>query len=189
MWALIVVVYYFAGDEIIVNDTIIGDPLFTVTLPDISEYMCYEVRGEAGAHLNLISDTCTSVNALYGPVPDNPTLNRMSEIGIRAGKTSESGSDCDLIKISIDTCSATINNDNIILMADSGDISIRRFGNRWRVAVPNCQRLGVVMWITCAGSMLRFDIARGSGLASSSHGLLGEDKSKISSKSYNGTRL
>ena len=157
------------------NDSIIGDPLFTVTLPDISDSMCYEVRGEAGAVLNLVSDTCLSVNAFYDTVPDKPTLNRMSEIGIRAGRTID-GSGCDLIKITVADCSATLNNNNItMLKVESGDISIDKLRNKWHVSVPNCQQLGVAMWITCDGPMLRFEITRGSGLASTSHGLLGKN--------------
>ena len=38
--------FCFKGD--IVNDTIIGDPLFTATLPDGDEFMCYKVHGQAG---------------------------------------------------------------------------------------------------------------------------------------------
>ena len=159
-----------------VNDTIIGDPLFTVTLPDLSGSMCYEVRGEAGEHFNLVSDTCISVNTLYDAVPGNAMLNRMKEIGIVAAKTVRGEDGCAEIKVNVDDCNATLNGVNIP-RSDSimdGDVHIRNFGKRWRVSVPNCQQLGVVMWITCNGHMLRFQIARGSGLARSSHGLLGK---------------
>ena len=59
-------------EEIRVNDTIIGDPLYEVPVIIDEENntvsLCYEVHGEPGEHFNLISDTCVSVNALYSSV-------------------------------------------------------------------------------------------------------------------------
>ena len=49
-----------------VNDSITADPQFTVSLPvNGAESLCYEVHGSAGDYFNLISDTCTSVNAHF----------------------------------------------------------------------------------------------------------------------------
>ena len=43
------------------------------------------------------------------------------------------------------------------------------------MSVPNCERPSAVMWITCQHNpdMLRFNIARGSNLCPTYHGLLG----------------
>ena len=60
------------------NDSVIGDPQFTVSLPvNGSRAMCYEVHGVAGQFFNLISDTCTSVNTLFAAMPRNVRINRM----------------------------------------------------------------------------------------------------------------
>ena len=154
------------------NDTIIADPQFTVTLPNDPASMCYEVHGEAGKHFNLISDTCTSVNAYFTAMPGSPRLNRMSVIGIYAvSSTVPDG--CSIIEINVNNCSAYLDGELVELMAQVDDIRIRKFNNRWRVSVPNCQRPSATMWITCEANMLRFRIARGSNLAPTSHGLLG----------------
>ena len=159
----------------IVNDTVIADPQFTVTLPNKTESMCYEVHGEAGKYFNLISDTCTSVNALFTAMPDNPRMNRMSVIGIYAVTSSVQHNDCAQIQINLDNCQASLNGRPIDLMDEIDDIRIRKFNNHiWRVTVPNCERLSTVMWVTCDGNALRFRTARGSNLTPTSHGLLGK---------------
>ena len=157
------------------NDTVIGDPLFTVNVRGRDESMCYEVRGEAGAHLNLISDTCTSVNALYDSLPRNPALHRMRKIGIKSAVFADGTGGCSEIEIDVDNCTASVDGVPCDKMAQIGDISIRQYARRqWRVRVSNCARPSAVMWITCSGEMLRFRIARGSSLAPTSHGLLGD---------------
>ena len=166
------------GVGIVVNDSVIGDPQFTVTLPmNRSRHMCYEVHGVAGQFFNLISDTCTSVNALFAAMPGNPRINRMSRIGIHAVTTATANGNCADIQIDIEDCVATLNGAPINGSAMIDDIRVRKFGNRWRVSVPNCERPSAVMWITCQSNpqMLRFDIARGSNLRPTSHGLLGKN--------------
>lgn len=158
----------------LVNDTIHGDPLFTVTLPTADEFMCYEVHGRAGKHFNLISDTCTSVNSLFTQLPSDPQLNRMSEIGIYARGTSDT---CVQVLISIENCIGSVNGEMVTSTYNQNGISMRRYRNRWRVAVPNCiSTPALIMWIFCESQpdMLRFHIARGNNLAPSSHGLLGK---------------
>ena len=164
-----------------VNDTVVADPLYTVTLPQLTESMCYEVRGQPNLYLNLISDTCLSVNAFYTAMPGGLTgVNRMSEIGIYA--VSQDNGNCVQIKISVD-CSATVNGVNASLVGGVDGIRIRSSKRRWRVSVPNCNPPSAVMWITCAEDMLRFQVARGAGLSPTSHGLLGK-KYIIFSPSY-----
>ena len=157
------------------NDTIIGDPLFTVTLPQGNEFMCYEVHGQAGNYFNLISDTCTSVNALFTALTER--LNRMSEIGIY---TVDSANQCVQIQINLAGCSGSVDGLPILLNGQAGQyqqngITVRRYPTRWRVSVPNCGTTQLVMWIFCNRSqnMLDFHIARGNNLAATSHGLLG----------------
>ena len=72
------------------DDLIIGDPLFTVPLYDQNgttvspPSLCYEIHGSTGQTFNLVSDRCTSVNALYSAfsIPDNGNI--VSAIGVRA---------------------------------------------------------------------------------------------------------
>ena len=164
-----------------VNDSIIADPQFTVSLPvDGAESLCYEVHGSAGKYFNLISDTCTSVNAHFTSMPDPTRGNRMSTIGIHAVAEDNfaiigSGlGGCVDIQIDYSGCSATVDGIPVDMEMTIRDIRVRKFNNRWRVSVPNCERASLVMWITCEEELLRFDVARGSNLKSTSHGLLGE---------------
>ena len=157
------------------NDTIIGDPQFTVSLPDGSASMCYEIHGGEEKYFNLISDTCTSVNARFSAMQAMPDVNRMRVIGMYAATSATPNGNCAEIEININNCSASLDGELIELMAEVDDIRIRKFNNRrWRVSVPNCERRSAVMWITCENNMLRFRIVRGSNLAPTSHGLLGK---------------
>jgi hypothetical protein len=136
--------------------------------------MCYEIHGDAGKYFNLISDTCTSVNTRFSTMESNPKLNAMSVIGMYAATSATPNGNCAEIEINIDNCAASLDGELIELVAQVDDIRIRKFNNRWRVSVPNCQRPSATMWITCEANMLRFRIARGSNLAPTSHGLLGQ---------------
>ena len=154
-----------------VNDTIIGDPLFTVTLPNEDEFMCYEVHGYAGKYFNLVSDRCLSVNAWSTQLPNNDRINRMSEIGLFA---MNDNNECLEIKIDVNNCTGTLGGTEITSNYNSNGVTIRSYVRRWRVSVPNCHPMQAVMYVYCdAMDMLQFDIARGNNLASTSHGLLG----------------
>ena len=156
------------------EDSVIADPQFTVTLPGSSGHsLCYEVHGDADKHFNLISDVCTSVNTHYTPMPLNPTRNRMSSIGIHAVSGGPEG--CVDIEIHHQMCRAVVQGRDVNISVTIGDINVRKvLENRWRVSVPNCARPGLVMWVTCMSNRLRFDVTRGSNLRPTSHGLLGE---------------
>ena len=144
-----------------------------MTLPKLTESICYEVQGEANLYLNLVSDTCMSVNAFYSAMPGGlTTVIRMSEIGIYA--VTQGNGSCVEIKISAD-CSATLNGANVTMVQEVDGIHVRRMNKQWHVSVPNCNRPSAVMWITCVEDMLNFQVARGAGsLNSTSHGLLGK---------------
>lgn len=153
-----------------VNDSVVADPQFTVTLPDGSGHsLCYEIHGDAGKYFNLISDTCLSVNAHFTAM--SPIRNRMSSIGIHA--VPDDSSTCVDIQINY-TCSAVVGGNSTGDLTVIGGIRLRRHGNRWRVSVPNCERPSTVMWVTCMEQRLRFDVTRGSNLHPTSHGLLGK---------------
>ena len=56
--------------------------------------------------------------------------------------------------------------------------------DRVRISVPNCEQVNLVLWVICERrpevDMIRFQIARGVNLASTSHGLLGKyEKMKL----------
>ena len=146
-----------------------------MTLPEEDKFICYEIHGEAKKYFNLISDTCTSVNALFSELPSDLRRNRMSEIGIYARGTPDM---CAQIKISLHNCTALINGEAMASSYQQHGISVRQYKNRWRVSVPNCgSSQSLVMWVFCdvEPDMLRFRIARGNNLAPTSHGLLGKE--------------
>ena len=169
------------------NDTVVGDPLFVVPLSftdDSHEFeetpsLCYEIHGQAGKTFNLVSDTCTSVNALYETSAANSELNYISTIGIRAVNLLRQ---CVDITVPVN-CNPTISIGDIGILPmpryDEAGISVRRSGSSAvRVSVPNCASSPLVMWIRCRRPnnqpQLRFDITRGLNLDPTSHGLLGE---------------
>ena len=135
--------------------------------------MCYEIHGHAGKYFNLVSDTCTSVTALFTELASDPRRNRMSEIGIYAVSTRNT---CAKIHISLENCAGNLNSETVTSIYQQNGISVRQYLNRWRVSVPNCDSTqSLIMWIFCDSEpdMLRFRIARGNNLAPTSHGLLG----------------
>ncbi|CAI8025016.1 hypothetical protein GBAR_LOCUS14484, partial [Geodia barretti] len=77
------------------NDSVIGDPLFTVPLnfPSMTpaelttrdtSHLCFEVHGARDRIFNLISDRCTSVNALFTAMPPPLSGNIINTVGITA---------------------------------------------------------------------------------------------------------
>ena len=177
------------------NDTVIGDPLFTVPIlvPDDRQLaalnvdrlsLCYEIHGEAGSWFNLVTDECTSVNAQY--VSLTPRLNVIDQVGVRAV---DDNSQCVNIRVNVDQCSAQVNNIPTIRYS-SGGINVRRYSNRVRISVPNCAELTLVMWVICenrtldnpdqpgttiTANMIKFVVMRGLNFGHrQSHGLLGK---------------
>ena len=113
--------------------------------------------------------------------------NIISAIGIRA---SDDNNQCHLIDIVQDQttgfCRTTVNGGSPLAVGGSGfeddSVSVRqRMATRVRIGVPNCERIPLVMWVTCQNMsgelMMRFDISRGVNLRPSSHGLLGKNMS------------
>ena len=163
----------------------IGDPLYTV--PILSNIindgersqLCFEVRGRSNAVFNLISDTCVSVNAYYRGMSGRNAINQIS---VRAVSASNQ---CYNIHVARDGCIASMSStssdlEDFVQIGDrfsSDGISVRRYPDRVRIAVPNCENVQLVMWVTCETrhdlEMIRLDISRGLNLRQTSHGLIG----------------
>ena len=106
------------------NDTVRGDPLFSIPLPskytDHTELqsiqLCFEIHGEAGKHYNLISDACTSVSAQYKQGENDAGLNVISNIGVKA---QESSGSCHEIEVDLVGCSAQLDGTLLNTLCDS----------------------------------------------------------------------
>lgn len=150
--------------------------------------LCFEIHGQDNAILNLVSDTCVSVNARYARVRPTEIINIVDRIYVRA---TDSDGVCRNIEVSLNQCSAFVDNVSVNDFSFAG-ISVRRFRNRVRIMVPNCADIDLVMWVSCinttfwsrtsteelevtfVASNIRFTIARGLDLAERSHGLIGQ---------------
>ena len=190
-----------------VNDTITGDPLMTVPIfadPDVDQdsvhnSLCYEIHGKENKFFNLISDKCTSVNAHYakavvigsnfdGSPLSVPDINVVNTIGIKAAVMVNGSKMCYNIRVGPDNCQVTLNDVDVSTKRQLYGISIHEFNNRVRIAVPNCGKTTLVMWIFCMDGttedlntnqvfpfrMMRFVVMRGLNLAPTSHGLIGK---------------
>ena len=172
------------------NDSIVGDPLFTVPLnfPSIAPsalmrgdapHLCFEVHGERERVFNLISDRCTSVNALFTAMTPPHTGNIINTVGITAV---DHRGNCIEIEVSLQTgCAPVIHGTNgsttNLTRYSRHGVSVRRHQQGVRVAVPNCESTPLVFWVLCEDarntSMIKFVISRGVNLRPTSHGLLG----------------
>ena len=182
---MLIIIFLLLITGVVRNDSVIGDPLFTVPVRTENgerRTLCFEVHGESNRTFNLISDTCLNVNAHYSRVDD---LNIISSIGIKAEGYSGM---CMDIQVDLEGCavSTSVGSGPAVRLDPSDDlqmdhISLRQYADRVRISVPNCHRAGVVMWVICERAnvrqpvdMIRFHVSRGVNLMPSSHGLLGE---------------
>ena len=164
------------------NDTVIGDPLYTVPL-QISDEMvesnpaianvslCYEIHGDAGSIYNLVSDTCVSINAEYMGTTND--INNVTRVGVFAVDTDGV---CQSITIDVTNCTGTVGSTEVTSNNpyNSAGIRVRKGRRYFRIAVPNCERQDLVSWVICESSdMLKFVITRGFNLQPTSHGLVG----------------
>jgi hypothetical protein len=180
-----------------VNDTIVGDPLFTVPILVSEEQLaalnltkvslCYEVHGSSDQWFNLVTDECATVNAQYVSLTES--LNVIDEVGVRAVDNDDQ---CVNVHVNIDNCTADVNGVALDLMGRYSvkGISVRRYNNRIRISVPNCNELTLVMWVICemrtfydpddpdndlSAEMIKFVVMRGLNFGHrTAHGLLGE---------------
>ncbi len=185
----------------LVNDTVIADPLMTIPINSNSpnqENLCYELHGAADNHFSLVSDRCTAVNAHYAAVENHTSVNIIDAITVRAV---DSTNECQNIRASLDNCTADIGGVPLAVSSlgySSNGISVRRFRNRIRISVPNCDDTSLVMWVLCTEGpfsdpvtdeefsqrSIRFVIARGLNLNERSHGLLGKEAYDYSTGFY-----
>ena len=171
--------YFFQHVGSLRNDTVIADPLFTAPILGGGQ-LCYEIHGQPGRVFNLVSDKCTSVSADYEPmdIPENGNIIRA--IGVKAVGAS---STCHNIEVHLtgqsDPLNALVDNVQVTGITQLDGIRVRRFSDRVRMSVPNCEYLDLVMWVMYeqidGQRMLKFVISRGYNLAPTSHGLIGKE--------------
>ena len=183
------------------NDTVVGDPLFSVPLTFTREgfenlprgakgipHLCYEIHGQANSSFNLLSDACTSVNALYSAMETTEPVgfNVLTKIGISA---LNSINQCVFIEVGLENgCTPIIRSsdrdgDGILdpmemIRFESHGVSVAKRRRHIRVSVPNCDGARrLVMYVMCdlntSVPMIRFDVTRGINLSPTSHGLIG----------------
>lgn len=96
-----------------IQDSVLSSPVFSVTLDmkgDDDTNLCYEISGEPGVYLNLVSDVCFSINAHYEAIEGVSGYNKIEEVAITA---SDAAGGCSNILISAeDNCaSASVSRD------------------------------------------------------------------------------
>ena len=167
------------------NDTIVGDPVYTVPLqtspeivaenPDLANLsLCYEIHGIANRFFNLVSDQCVSITAEYHQSVNNSRLNVIGRIGVLAV---DDNGDCQHITVDGDGCIASVGTTAVTRTAPYNNSGIRVRMNRryYRIAVPNCELQDLVVWAVCEDqNSLKFVITRGFNLQPTSHGLVGK---------------
>ena len=167
---------------VVVNDTVLGDPLFVVPLNfadgrqlfgDNVPLLCFEIHGQSNWYFNLVSDICTSVNAFYESGKNN---NIITKIGVKA---IDSFNRCVQIEVNTGSNCMPVVSRGGMQVAETqyseAGISVSKRGRGARISVPNCAAQQLVMWITCSQGQIRFDIARGLTLRPTSHGLIGNN--------------
>ena len=166
------------------NDTVLGDPLYTVPLqisdemieanPDVANTsLYYEVHGRSGNTYNLVSDTCVSISADY--VQGNTSdINVIGRVGVLAV---DNDGNCQRITINVMECTGTVGSTEVTQDSpyDNAGIRVRKGRRYFRIVMPNCERQDLVSWVICEeGDMLKFVITRGFNLQPTSHGIIGE---------------
>ena len=171
-----------------VNDSMIADPLFTVPLNVHSELfpalsLCYEIHGQPRHYYNLVSDTCTSVNARYNASLNGVGVNIIDDITVRAV---DRAGQCVDIEVDVD-CGVSVGSSRVQIYS-LNEVYVRTYGNSSvRISVPNCNHQQLVMWILCqvrpiedpntgkkfSAKMQKFVVTRGLSLGENSHGIIG----------------
>lgn len=165
------------------NDTVIGEPLFTVPLHTNSsmqhqQFLCYEIYGSSGSIFNLISDRCVSVNAQYTAMNNPEDGNIIAGLGIVAVNNA---GQCVGVTVGVaNQCVPQVrvgSAEQETVSFSSHGVTVTKRRERVRVSVPNCENVQLVMWIVCEGvsgqQHIRVIVTRGLNLRSTSHGLMG----------------
>ena len=152
----------------IVNDTVSGDPLFSVPLnvPDKTSIMnvgendpinlCFEVHGEDDRLFNLVSDACISVNAHYARVLPNEDINIVDTVHVRATDTRGFCRNIEIFlapSFASDRCRVEV--DGQYGDYEFAGITVHRLFNRVRIVVPNCAGISLIMYVSCLNTTFR----------------------------------
>ena len=169
-----------SSDGKLVNDTVVADPLFTAPVMGGAQF-CYEIHGIPDTTFNLVSDKCTSVNARYIPMNVAENGNIIGAIGIRAA---DSDGNCHNIEVRLSEPGSSsplevlVNGVEVSGATQIDTVRLRKYSDRVRIAVPNCELVDLVMWVMYmevgGQDRLKFVIMRGCNLAPTSHGLVGK---------------
>ena len=141
-----------------------------------SPSLCFEVHGITNQTFNLISDECTSVNALYSSMNNPDDGNIISSMGVKAVNNLRQ---CVEITVKLESgCIPVIRGTPVFDHYSSDGISVKKFGRRVKISVPNCENNKLDMWINCqvirGQEMIKYSISHGINLQPTSHGLLGK---------------
>jgi len=145
--------------QIYVNDTVSHGKFMTVTVNvrnssrkllgiNDSEHvsLCYSVHGAANQSFNLVSSVCVSVNAHYERARSDVDINIIDGIGVRA---INDNNQCHNIRADLDGCRASVDGVVITMSYKTAGISVQRYPNHVRIAVPNYDDHDLVMWVFC----------------------------------------
>ena len=144
-----------------ISDYIIGDglcyvPLLTTPLPRVPIQLqeqigiCYQVYGKNGSYFNLLTHTCTSVNAHWITVTSS--FNIINQIAVRAVSKSLPPV-CHTIFVNLEECSVSINGNPPISangnLFNQGSVVVKRRDNVIEIKVPNCSDQTLVIQVEC----------------------------------------
>ena len=155
--------------------------------------LCYEIHGKADSVFNLVSDKCTSVNALYLRAHNPSAGNIINSIGIVAGGANSNATTVLVRVMPNGQCAITAQGSQVLQPGTHqvGNVVVESQQNCIKISVPNCDRQELLFWVRCyvrtltvsdeSGiqsfnqEMIRFVVGRGLGLEQGAHGLIGED--------------
>ena len=145
----------------------------------VNATLCYSIAGIPNGYFNLVSDKCISVNAYYISALKVDHLNVIGKIGITAV---DKNGNCQNIEIDLKSCTATVGAMSVTTGSaySVAGITVSVQNHGYLIVVPNCQPASVVMLVSCkttpVADMLQFNIAQGSTVMTTSHGLVGKTR-------------
>jgi hypothetical protein len=171
----------------ITTGTIDGDPMFSVPLAinehDLAKFsksdkqwdLCYEVHGQQQKVYNLVSDSCVTINAQL-ELASNPKVgNVITRLGF---KSLDYDGWCHEIEVTLDGHKLLVDNKEVEDKWENKRVHAEKISNSITVSVPNCNRKGLsfktIFHDMNGADMIKFVIAEGSGLSTTSHGLIGQ---------------
>ena len=104
-------------------------------------------------------------------IPSNGNI--IGAVGVRAA---DSAGNCHNIEVRFSQSGSGL--DAFVDGEEVSSVQVRRYSNRVRISVPNCELVDLVMWVMMVEmrgqNLIKFVIMRGVNLAPTSHGLVGE---------------